>query len=304
MPPNHLPPLNPLHVFAVAAESGSFAQAAAQLNVTQSAVSRQIATLEGNLGIRLFDRTHRGVMLTEAGEAYRREIAPAFHMISNATRRVRRDVSLEPVRVAVYSTFAAKWLIKRLPDFERRYPDVLIQMTAIVRPADFSREDIDLAIQLGPNTEDGSEIGVKLFRDVIQPICSPALIEDRDIAGIGDLSQLRLLHSRGRPNDWLLWLDRMRRDDLMKDDTSLYPSSLLAYEAAANSVGVAIGQVNVLKDDFVSGTLTTLFEPVELERDYYVAWSGVREPNRKARAFIAWLRRRLHADIDEAHFYS
>lgn len=292
-----LPPLNPLHVFDVAARVGSFAQAAVELNVTQSAVSRQIATLEGSLGIRLFERGRRGLTLTNAGNAYWREVAPAFAMIAAATQRVKRDVRLEPLRIRIYATFAMKWLIKRLPDFEAQFPGITVQMSTIVTPVNFARENVDLAIQLGRADGQKAEL-IELFPDIIQPVCSPKLLKKKPIATLDDLRHHRLLHSHYRRNDWSDWLSATGRMDLLKDQDNYYPNSLLAYEAAAKGIGVAIGQVQLLGDDFADGTLVPLFDrPIDRGLAYYAAWSKEREPDRKVRVFVSWLRRNISESI-------
>lgn len=292
-----LPPLNPLHVFDVAARVGSFAQAAVELNVTQSAVSRQIATLEGSLGIRLFERGRRGLTLTNAGNAYWREVAPAFAMIAAATQRVKRDVRLEPLRIRIYATFAMKWLIKRLPDFEAQFPGITVQMSTIVTPVNFARENVDLAIQLGRADGQKAEL-IELFPDIIQPVCSPKLLKKKPIATLDDLRYHRLLHSHYRRNDWSDWLSATGRTDLLKDQDNYYPNSLLAYEAAAKGIGVAIGQVQLLGDDFADGTLVPLFDrPIDRGLAYYAAWSKEREPDRKVRVFVSWLRRNISESI-------
>jgi LysR family glycine cleavage system transcriptional activator len=292
-----LPPLNPLHVFDVAARVGSFAQAAVELNVTQSAVSRQIATLEGSLGIRLFERGRRGLTLTNAGNAYWREVAPAFAMIAAATQRVKRDVRLEPLRIRIYATFAMKWLIKRLPDFEAQFPGITVQMNTIVTPVNFARENVDLAIQLGRADGQKAEL-IELFPDIIQPVCSPKLLKKKPIATLDDLRYHRLLHSHYRRNDWSDWLSATGRTDLLKDQDNYYPNSLLAYEAAAKGIGVAIGQVQLLGDDFADGTLVPLFDrPIDRGLAYYAAWSKEREPDRKVRVFVSWLRRNISESI-------
>jgi LysR family glycine cleavage system transcriptional activator len=288
-----LPPLNPLHVFDVAARVGSFAQAATELNVTQSAVSRQIATLEGSLGVRLFERERRGLSLTSAGNAYWREVTPAFAIIAAATQRVKRDVRLEPLRIRVYATFAMKWLIKRLPDFETQFPGITVQMSTIVAPVNFAREDVDLAIQLGRDNGQKAEV-IKLFPDIIQPVCSPKLLRERPIETLDDLRHHRLLHSRYRRRDWPDWLHAVGRKDLLKEQDNYYPNSLLAYEAAAKGIGVVIGQIRLLGDDFADGTLVPLFDrPIDRGLAYYAAWSKDREPDRKVRVFVSWLRRSI-----------
>src|ERR1700761_2993332 len=169
-----IPPLNPLRVFEVAARLESFTEAAAELGVTQSAVSRQIATLEAALEAQLFVRERHGVRLTKVGRTYRDAVAPAFTMIRAASSALKNRRA-EPLRLRIYTTFAAKWLIKRLPKFQELHPKIRVKLDASVENVNFARDDIDLAIQFGRGDWRGVEKQL-LIRDVIQPVCSQKLL--------------------------------------------------------------------------------------------------------------------------------
>ncbi len=168
-----IPPLNPLHVFEVVTRLRSFTKAAQHLNVTQSAVSRQVAALESFLNVRLFNRERHGIELTPAGEAYREKIAPAFATIAEATADLQRHRTGEPLNVRVYTIFAVKWLLRRLPHFEALYPNVSVQVTTSLAAVDFSRERVDLTIRLCKSSNPGLKQKL-IFPDVIQPVCSPS----------------------------------------------------------------------------------------------------------------------------------
>jgi LysR family glycine cleavage system transcriptional activator len=280
-----IPPLNPLHVFEVASRFCNFTSAAEELNVTQSAVSRQIATLEGYLGTQLFHRQKKGIALTAAGEAYRDEIGRAFGIIAAATANVLQEKRLEPLRVRVYNTFASQWLIPRLPTFQEMYPEILVRMNTTVAPVDFNQDDVDIAIQFGAGHWAGQEQRL-LMSDVIQPVCSPTL---RDMpAGVDDLVRHRLLHARYRRSDWVEWLAGIDRSDLWSEGME-FSSSLLAYQAAQEGIGIAMGQINLLKRELHTRRLVTLFEPLERSFGYYVVWPKSRALPQKARRFLAWL---------------
>ena len=143
------PPLNPLRVFVVAARLESFTKAAAEMNVSQSAVSRQIAVLEGYLGVQLFRRERDGVSLTDAGGAYYRNTSPAFSAIEYATQQIVQDKAEKPLRLRVYTTFAAKWLIGRLRNLQQAHPVIQIHLSHGVKPVNFKRDPVDVAIQFG-----------------------------------------------------------------------------------------------------------------------------------------------------------
>ena len=282
------PPLNPLRVFEVAARLESFTAAAAELGVTQSAVSRQIATLEGSLSTQLFVRERHGVMLTKEGRLYRDGISPAFAMISAASAALTNPRA-EPLRLRIYTTFAAKWLIKRLPKFQKAHPNINVQLSASVANVNFARDDIDLAIQFGRGDWRGVEKKL-LIRDVIQPVCSPRLLRRHpELRSIQGLRRQHLLHSHYRRKDWTDWLAAANQPDLLAEGT-LYPNSMLAYEAAIEGLGIAMGQMFLLKDDIAAGTLVPLFDrPLTRQLAYFALWRRGAVQNRKAAGFLRWL---------------
>jgi LysR family glycine cleavage system transcriptional activator len=288
-----IPPLNPLHVFDVAARHLSFTRAAAELRVTQPAISRQITTLEGFLGIRLFERDKHGLRLTSEGEEFQRQIAPAFRIIANATAGVMATGKAEPLKIRVYTTFAAKWLITRLPSFYVAYPNIRLNISNTVAPIDFEKDKVDLAVQFGAGKWPGVEAEL-LFKDVIQPICSPALLKRARLAELDDLRKVQLLHSHYRRADWPDWLMAVKRPDLLTDAGVSFPSSVLTYQAAVEGVGVAVGQLFLLRKEIADGTLVPLFNaPFERPLAHYVAWPRNRPLGRKARSFVHWLQAKI-----------
>jgi LysR family transcriptional regulator, glycine cleavage system transcriptional activator len=283
-----IPPLNPLHVFEVASRLESFTAAAAELGVTQSAVSRQIATLEAALDTQLFARERHGVMLTKQGRAYRDGIAPAFTMIRAASAALKNPKS-EPLGLRIYTTFAAKWLIKRLPRFQGQHPKINVRLDASVENVNFSRDDVDLAIQFGRGDWRGVEKKL-LIRDVISPVCSPKFLRKHpELRSIDGLRGRHLLHSHYRRRDWADWLASVGRPDLLSEGT-LYPSSMLAYEAAIEGIGIAMGQTFLLKDDIAAGTLVPLFaRPLVRPLAYFAIWRKGAVQNRKVTTFLRWI---------------
>ena len=291
-----LPPLNPLHVFEVASRLESFTKAAKELNVTQSAVSRQIATLEANLNVILFNRGKDGISLSKSGEYYRREISQAFARIQSATDEIRDTKQSDPIRLRVYSTFASRWLIPRLPKFKAKYPEIDLQMNTSTKPVDFMRESADIAIQFGEGTWPGSKSKL-IFKDVIEPVCNPSVLEH---AQTDDLMQLLheypLINARLRARDWTDWMEAVNADgdgyDFME-----FPSSLLAYQAAASGLGIAMGQRYLVQSDVDEGRLVYLFNrPVKRSLGYYAIWSEALSLNSKMRAFLSWINREAEED--------
>ena len=290
-----VPPLNPLHVFEVASRVGSFTKAAEILSVTPSAVSRQIATLESFLGLRLFHRGRDGNRLTEVGADYYAEIAPAFEIITHATERMTQRHDKKPLTVRVPSTFAVQFLIPRLPEFKAEFPNVGIRIVTGFGPVDFSREDVDISIQVGSGEWPGSDAKA-LFPNWVQPMCSPRLMQGkRELAAIDDLLHFRLLYSHNRPGDWQDWVSAVGRPDFPLDRADMieFPNSMLANQAAADGVGIVIGQVPLLGTEFASQPLVPLFGQPVRQGSFYAVWRAGTEPSRKARQFLSWLQRQL-----------
>lgn len=288
-----IPPLNPLYVFEVTARLRSFTKAAQALKVTQPAVSRQIRTLEEYLGVRLFERDKSGVILTPIGEQFHRQISPAFQIIASAATNITETRRIEPLRIRTYTTFASKWLIQRLPSFHVTYPNIKLNISNVVTPVDFEKDRVDVAVQFGDGTWPGVEAEM-LFPDVIQPVCSPSLLLKHKLLQLDDLKKVQLLHSHYRRSDWHDWLTAVRRPDLISDSEISFSSSILTYQAAADGVGVAMGQIHMLRNEISSGTLVPLFDaPFERKLAHYVVWPKNRPVSRKLRSFLTWLRKHV-----------
>jgi LysR family glycine cleavage system transcriptional activator len=288
-----VPPLNPLHVFEVASRVGSFTKAAKVLSVSPSAVSRQISVLESFLDVQLFHRSQDGNVLTEAGEEYYHAIGPAFETIASVTDRIKRTGESAPLVVRVPSTFAVHFLIPRLSDFRESHCDVNVRIVTGFGAVDFLREEVDISIQVGSGEWASTECRM-LFANWAQPMCSPKLFKDRPpIQCIDDLIGHRLLMSNNRPADWVEWVTAAGRSDFPLDrmETIKFPNSLLAYQAAADGLGVVVGQVPVL--EFGEQVMIRLFDKPIRQGSYYAAWRAETGPSRKVRLFLSWLQRQL-----------
>ncbi|CAO3439420.1 transcriptional regulator GcvA [Azospirillum doebereinerae] len=282
-----IPPLNPLHVFECAARHGSFTKAAEELSVTQPAVSRQVALLEDYLGVRLFHRETRGLTLTAEGKRYAGEIGPAFRTIAESTGRLVSARAAEPLKLQVYATFMAKWLMRRMPQLQTQHPALRLRTRTAVAPVDFARDNVDAAIQFGNGDWAGLE-SVFLFADEIQPVCSPALLAGGPaVERPEDLLRHPLLHSHYRRRDWPDWLASVGLDTVEEREPLVFPSSLLTYQAAVDGLGVAMGQPRLLQSELQSGALVCpLRQSLHRDLGYYF----VVPPNHQDRARIALIR--------------
>ncbi|WP_313025853.1 transcriptional regulator GcvA [Pseudomonas lopnurensis] len=284
-----LPPLNPLRVFETVARLGNLTKAAEELHVTQSAVSRQIGVLENYLCIKLFVREARGVALTKQGRDYYHEVGPAFAQIATATAQLRGSERSRPLRIRAYTTFAAKWLLRHMQYFEEKHPQIEVRLSSSVEPVVFEKDDVDMAIQFGDGKRADATC-IHLFHDVIEPVCSPSLLQsDPPLDHPADLRHHKLLHSRYRTADWPDWLRAQGLDELAGLQGPSLPSSLLAYQAAIEGLGVAMGQTRLLAADLESGTLVRPFNlPVTRDLGYFAVLPNNRRLP-QTEIFLDWL---------------
>lgn len=287
-----IPPLNPLRVFEVVARTLNLTAAAAELNVTQSAVSRQIATLETYLGVELFRRERHGVNLTRAGRTYAAQVLPAFAQIAAATESLVKGTGDRTLRVRTYTTFAAKWLIPRLAEFHRLHPGIEVKITNAVPDVDFDRDKVDVAVQFGdgqwPQTQ-----SLFLFGDEIEPVCSPAYLKKHAPNARFPASLLRhpLLVSHYRRTDWADWLAATGLAPAATEAVEMtFGTSVLTWQAAIDGLGMAIGQNRLLTAEFEKGLLVRPFaKPVQREQGYYLVWPKRARESHKVSVFRDWL---------------
>lgn len=300
-----IPPLNALHTFEVVARTGSLTAAAAQLHVTQSAVSRQVAALEQYFGVALFTRERLGVVLTPAGQRYAEQIVPAFESIASATQVLRQRPDSEVLRVGTYSTLAAKWLIPKLPQFLAQHPGKDVRIHRLVPCVNFERDPVDVAIQLADEAvqQQAGMRADRLFPELLEPVCSPAFLArhagDADHArGLPALLSQRLLVSKYHPRDWQEWLAGSGLQAAAEQAERMeFNASMLTWQAAVHGLGLALGQAHLLEEELDAGQLVRPFgRAVQTARSYWLL--RPRKPGRHvlAKVFRQWLLERAASD--------
>jgi len=282
-------PLNPLRAFAVAAQYHTFTAAANHMGISQVAISRQIAILEGYLGVKLFERRARSVKLTEVGKSFSREIIGLFHDLDMATHRILQNERDMVVHLRIYPTLVHYWLSPRLSRFYDAYPGHSVRLDTAVQPLDFRGTHLDLAFQLGQG-DWGDARSRRLFDERIDVVCSPAYAERFDgFRSPRDLEQATLLHAKYRRREWDLWAEASGHA-LPGGPGMIFESSLLAYGAARDGLGLAIGQIDILQDELESGRLIRpLQHPVKTGNSFYLVWPTLKSVATPTRHFIDWL---------------
>src|SRR5262249_14417261 len=256
-----LPSLNGLRAFEAAARHLSFTKAAAELNVTQTAVSHQIRRLEEQLGLRLFERGQRALRLTREAQQYLPAVRAAFADLRLATERLLYADSATVLNVSCLPSLAAKWLVPRLAAFQEGHPDIEVRIATATRLVDFRREEVDLAIRYGSGRWPGLRADWLMAEDVF-PVCSPALIAgDRPLRRPADIAHHTLLHVNLYRDEWLLWLTAAGLPTSLAMRPGLtFDLGLMALQAAIDGLGVALGRTPFVAADIAAGRLAAPFD--------------------------------------------
>jgi putative choline sulfate-utilization transcription factor len=294
-----LVPLHRLAVFEVAARHGSFSMAARELGMTQSAVSHQIADLEAELGIQLFQRVWRGVTTTEAGsflfEAARRGISEIAAAIEVARAMGRRS----QLTVLTDFGFAAFWLLPRLAQLRDRLPDVDVRVITAQGAADLEGALADFAILFGAASWHRYET-VRLVEEDVVPVASPGFLARHRLRSAADLAALPLLHlERPDPDRWLSWGEYMEGSGLRDAAAGgrqvqsglSFNNYMLVLQAAIAGQGIALGWRPLTDDLLRQGLVAEAPLPrIRTGRGYHViTMPGRTQPSRTTREFKAWL---------------
>lgn len=284
-----IPPLNALRAFEAAARHLSFTRASEELFVTQAAVSHQIKALEADLGVSLFRRITRGVLLTEAGQTYLPVLRDAFDAIAEATARVRADEESGLLTVTTTPSFAARWLVPRLGGFYADHPEIDVRLYPSIELIDFARDDVDVAVRFGGGDWPGVRAEHLLCLDMF-PVCSPALLEGpHPLRTPADLSNHTLLHEDVR-EDWRRWLLAAGIEGVDFARGPMFHDTSLLLQAAVAGLGVAIAHSALVNDDLAAGRLVRPFETrLATDVGFYVVCPEGTVARPKVRAFCDWL---------------
>src|SRR5262250_3874505 len=236
---DQLPPTDVLRAFARAAETLSFKDAAFELNLSPSAVSRQIQSLEAHLGVALFRRLNPGLEITDAGRRYLETV----NRVLAELRRAQQGFAVAPpgpLRVSALESFTESWLIPHLADFERAHPGIDLQIEATLRYADFERDPVDVAIRFG--TGPWGDLHSEPIVDLTYfPVCSPTLLQgEPPLREPGGLRNQTLIHVSQTPDAWEIWLRAACLTDLKAERTVTYDHLSIALRAAEEGRGVAL----------------------------------------------------------------
>jgi LysR family transcriptional regulator, glycine cleavage system transcriptional activator len=298
-----LPSLDLLKGFEAAARLLSFTRAGEELHLTQSAISRQIKELEEQLGAALFERRHRALALTDAGQTLFPAAVQVLQAMRAATDRLRALSARRTLSVTTTHSFAALWLIPRLPGFTRTHPAVDVRIAADVRVQDLERDGLDVAIRHGPASLAGPN-ALRLFGERVFPVCSPKLLRDpkRPLREPADLRHHVLLQyddpdGRHPWLHWKTWLEIERLTDLRPAGSLLFSGYEQIIPAAIAGNGVALGRSPLVREALASGELVAPFKrSADPARAYFAIVSKNSAVRPEVVDFLAWLRAEAAAE--------
>ena len=290
-----LPPLNALRAFEAAARHLSISKAAAELSVTPAAVSHHVKALEEVLGIQLFHRLNRALMLTDAGQLFVPGLRDGFERLTQAVETVAAQREGGALTVSTGPSFAAKWLVPRLDRFRAAHPDTDLRIDATDRAVDFARENADIAIRYGAGDYPGLR-AERLFTDVAFPVCSPGLCEGPPpLRTPADLCRHTLLHVdwATQPDtapSWHMWLLAAGVTDIDASRGPRFSDDSMAVQAAIQGQGVALTSAVLVADDLAASRLCRPFDlSLPMIFAYYVVPPETTAARPKVAAFFDWI---------------
>ena len=283
-----LPPLVNLMAFEAVARRRSFALAATELHVTASAISHQVARLEADLGVRLFERSAHAVRLSTAGERYLERVAGALTALSAATEDVRKGVG-NSLYVHSAPSIASLWLMPRLRRFAQAYPHISLNLSAAHTPSDFALGQADLDIRYGV-PQWGDLVVEPLFEERVVPLASPSFIREHRLKRIEQLFEVPLIQSNVSVVQWSDWLRTYAGRAAPERFALRFDRAQMSLDAATQGLGVALESAVNAGPHLASGKLKAVFG---LDKAVRVKAHFLVYPARHARrppveAFLSW----------------
>ncbi len=291
---------NALFVFEAAARTGSFTKAAAELNVTQPAVSRMLSRFEAHLGVRLFDRTGRGAKLTEDGNELFRRVTDGFGVIEAGLRKIEGNrARADTVTLSVSSAFTTHWLMPRIDRFQRRFPNVDLRFQLIAGSLRGPVENVDLGMRFVETDEPIAAASVVL-NEVMLPVCSPDYLlgPSRDATVRPDGNTLIQLSDS--PADWTERYSPFITGRTGPEKTLVFSDYAVVIQAALLSQGIAFGWLTVVSHALINDGLAPIGQTLTRTSRTCVLATP---PNRTLRPVVRdirdWIIGELRTEIEE-----
>jgi len=276
-----------LRAFEAAARMRSLTRAAESLHLTHGAISHQIKSLEADFGVRLVERSGRGIRLTDEGERFATRVRAVLSDLGDAVREMAERANPRQLRVSVMPSFAARWLLPRIGRFFAAHPDIDLDVSASNALADFRRDDIDVAIRHGSGDWPGL-VSEYVLDDVYFPVCSSRLADGRLPARPADLSRYTLLRSEGE--FWKPWFEAAGLNWPEPSRGPMFNDSSHTLQAAIEGQGIALARSSLIGNDVHNGVLIRLFDiVVPGASKYFLVYPPRLADSPKLAPFRKWL---------------
>ncbi len=283
--PRRLPPLNTLRLFEASARLGSFKAAAEELSLTPSAVSHGIRSLEDWLGIPLFVRSRRGLTLSEAGTRYANTVRESLALLTEGTERLLDASRDRRLAVSVAPMMATRWLLPRLADFRALHPDVTVLIDTLQEQVSLENRAADMAIRMGHGRWAGLA-AYPIFRERLVPVCAPSIVDQVR----HNPQAMTCIQLRTASEDWNRWCEATGRPPPDSKRGFGVDTMLLAFDAAASGLGVAMGRRPLIDPELARGTLTMPWpDEVETASGYWLVALEQRLQEPVIAAFRQWI---------------
>ncbi|HDT5932214.1 transcriptional regulator GcvA [Enterobacter kobei] len=288
---DRLPPLQTLRAFEATARLSSMTLAAAEMHVTHGAISRQIRKLEEHLGMKLFRRLTRQIILTEEGAEFHLAVTRLLSDLLRESERLRGRNPAKSFRISTTVSFASKWLAPRLSRFRQQYPEFDIQLDVTDINVDLNDGQVDAAIRygLGNYRDVTSE---RILNETVTPVCSPGFLREHNgLKDIKELSNCVLLHEYRMLANWEAWFEMAGEKNFKCHQGPVWTLGSMATEAAIRGEGVALGRSILIADDVAAGRLVVPFPQYTLqaERGYDLVFRSDNKDSYKIRILRQWL---------------
>ena len=299
IPRRYLPSLPALLALEALARTGTASAAAAELNLTQGAISRQIQVLEAQLGVRLFSRDRQRLHPTPAAQDYVAQVRATLQALGQATLQLRANPSGGALNLAILPAFGMHWLAPRLADFARRHPEVTVNLSTRLRPFDFATSPFDAAIHYGrPDLlhRDWPVVDhLPLMDEDVLAVAAPALLP-KPLTEAGQILTLPLLQLESRPGDWGRWLAH-HDQPAQRPQAMQFDQFATMTQAAIHGLGAALLPLFLITDDLAAGRLRPAYgAPIKSLGSYCLVWPQDRPPRAPLRSFQIWLTGQLAPD--------
>lgn len=297
-----LPPLNALRVFDAAARHLSFTKAADELFVTQAAVSHQIKSLEDFLGLKLFRRRNRSLLLTEEGQSYYLDIKEIFTSINEATRKLQARSAKGALTVSLPPSFAIQWLVPRLSGFNVAYPGIDVRIQAVDREEDKLADDVDVAIFYGRGNWTGLRTE-RLYAEFLLPVCAPTILTgEHGLKVPADLANHTLLHDTSR-RDWMAYTRQLGVPQINVQQGPIFSHSAMVVQAAVHGQGIALVNNVMAQSEIEAGRLVCPFNDVLVSKNaFYLVCHDSQAELGKIAAFRQWILARAASEQEKLRF--